>query len=203
MPKPEAPRPRPNLIRRSGFVQIGTVLNAEFRRILGKRGIAEARLISRWPEIVGEAFAQHTCPLRITRPRKGGKATLVVLIDRARGPMLDMLKPEIVRRVNACFGYAAIGHIRLTQTSPAMPEVRRRSRPPVVPDSADPGSGPSRPRLPGDVRQTIDSIRDPDLRQALTSLGRSVRKAQLTNNARPDETLIPSADRPPTKGTLE
>jgi hypothetical protein len=83
----------------------------------GKRGFAEARLLTHWEDVVGAEIAAIALPLRITYGRGFG-GTLVLLTTGAQAPVLEMRGTEIVERVNACYGYRAVSRVQVTQTAP-------------------------------------------------------------------------------------
>jgi len=165
---------KPAKFRRRGFVHAGGLLNARIRGASEKRGFAEARLLTQWPEIVGEAVAKIAKPVKISYTRHGLGAKLTVLALGANGPELQMQLPRIQERVNACYGYSAISEIRITQTAstgfaePATPfEI----------DIAD----PQKTVEPSKVKQQktqISLVADSHLRDLLEKLGKNV----LLNN---------------------
>ncbi len=108
---------QPAKFRHRGFVHAGGLLGARIRDTSGKRGFAEARLLTQWPEIVGAAVAKIAKPVKISYTRQGMGAKLTILALGANGPELQMQLPHIKERVNACYGYSAVSEIRITQTA--------------------------------------------------------------------------------------
>ena len=102
--------------RRGGFKRAATLVQSRIRSAGESRGFAVSRLLTHWPEIVGPDIARAARPVEVTYGRGFG-ATLTVLTTGAEAPMLEMQKEMIRERVNACYGYAAISKVRLTQTS--------------------------------------------------------------------------------------
>jgi len=82
------------------------------------RGFAVTRLLTHWPEIVGDAVARIARPVNVSYGREGFGATLTILTTGAQAPMLEMQKDQIRDKVNACYGYRAISRVRITQTAP-------------------------------------------------------------------------------------
>ena len=152
-----------------GAVRIADVLKDQFREVFGKRGFAEMRLITHWPEIVGETFAKSTLPVKVGRSRRGHGSTLTIQVNGALAPILQMQTPEIMRRINAYYGYPAITGILLTQTSSADPGIPAKQ----FPDESGTSENALKP-LPEDVQNAIDGLEDPDLRRAITALGKNV-----------------------------
>lgn len=159
--------------RGRGFRQAGALLREPVARAGERRGFAQLRLLTHWPEIVGEETARVTRPLRISWGREGFGATLLLLVAPAAGPMVQMQLPLIREKVNACYGYNAIARISLTQTapqgfaegrSPFAPAPRAPAAPPAAPD----------PDIAARAAEATACIRDPALRAALEALGRNV-----------------------------
>jgi hypothetical protein len=105
--------------------------------------------------------------------REGFGATLTLLVAPAAAPVVQMQLPAIREKVNACYGYAAIARIALTQTAPdgfaegASPFLRAPPAPP--PRSPDPD-----PAAAARIAAATEGIADPRLRSALEALGRSI-----------------------------
>lgn len=115
MPRqPDTPKiPR----RKRGFEATGDLLARDLNSPAEKRGFGEAKLLTHWPEIVGEDLAAIARPVKITYGRGFG-GTLVLLTTGANAPVLDMQKDRIIDRVNATYGYRAVAHVHITQTAP-------------------------------------------------------------------------------------
>jgi hypothetical protein len=150
--------------RGRGFRTAASLVERRIRDAGQARGFAVTRLLTHWPEIVGEDLA------RISRPGKfsygkGFGATLTLICNGAAAPLVQMQAPRIVEKVNACYGYAAISHVRVAQTAPD--------------GFAEPGAEfhhapPADPALDARARDAADGVGDPDLREALQTLARNV-----------------------------
>ena len=123
--------------------------------IVRKRGLARAELISWWPDIVGAAYAGRTAPERIRWPRDGTAATLFVRCDPSLSLQFSYETDRVRERLNAYFGYPAVGAVRIVQqahrarSDDAAPKPRRRAT-----DSGRDGEA-ARPRR----RAARDSLR--------------------------------------------
>jgi hypothetical protein len=119
-----------------------------------------------WPLIVGREIAACSAPERLkwpprepageageTPPRR--RATLVLRVDGARALDLHYQSRQILERINAYFGYAAVSDLRLLQAPLAAP-----------PPAAGPGRAPPRGPAP-----ELPQIADVALREALRRLG--------------------------------
>lgn len=151
--------------RSRGPEQAGALLRKQIRSVGESRGFAVSRVLTHWEEIVGPDFARATRPIEINYGRGFG-ATLTVLVSGANAPMVEMQKERIREKVNACYGYAAISRVRLTQTAPVgFGEVQADYH-------ADPA--PPSPRAVEHARAATETISDETLRAALESLGARV-----------------------------
>lgn len=100
-----------------GFEPTAALLSATVQAAGARRGFAVSRLLTHWPEVVGEDIAARCRPVRIARGRNGLGATLTLLTTGAQAPLLSMALPAIRDRVNACCGWNAVARVVLTQTA--------------------------------------------------------------------------------------
>jgi len=93
--------------RRAGPTPLGEALG-EFLKESGlAERIEEAAIVPEWDERVGEAIA------RVTRPTRVAQGTLFVAVRSSPWLMeLNMMKGEIIRRLNAGRGRGRIEEIR-------------------------------------------------------------------------------------------
>ena len=108
-------------------------------------------LKARWKEIVGEALARRTEPVKLSKPRGGGAASLELRVEGAAATLIQHQAPDILARVNLFLGEGAVERLRIVQgplrgASPARPRpVFRRSpaagRPSGRSRRAGPGAG--------------------------------------------------------------
>lgn len=131
-------------------------------------GFAQADVLARWPEIVGEAIAAAARPERIRWPRsvKGGQlqgGTLFVKAMTGRGLDVQQAVPLIIERINRFLGYGAIMAVKIQQ-SHEIPEP-----PPARPAPAAPSEPPQ-------------GIAEPELASALQRLGGGVHARSPQDN---------------------
>ncbi|MCB1368660.1 MAG: DUF721 domain-containing protein [Rhodobacteraceae bacterium] len=151
-----------------GFTQTGGILQTHIRKAGEKRGFAETRLLTHWAEIAGAATAAICRPVKIGYARQGFGATLTLLTNGANAPMLQADLPKLKERVNACYGYAAISHIRLTQTAEAgFAEAQAAFAPKAQKPAPDPEKAA---RINGETA----GVGDEGLRSALAALGYNI-----------------------------
>lgn len=174
--KTKAEAPRKRFAR--GFVQTGGILNLHIRKATEKRGFLETRLLTQWAEIAGASTAATCRPVKVSYGRDGFGATLTLLTNGANAPLLQAQLPKIRERVNACYGYAAISRIRLTQTAEtgfAEAQAAFTSRP---------TTGTAKPRiekLPEPVQKSVSAISSDPLRSALEVLGKNILSRNQTS----------------------
>ncbi len=165
MAKPAPPR----FERRfRGFEPASSLLRDRIRKAGESRGFAITRLLTAWNEIVGPDLAQVTRPVKVSYPRDGFGATLTLLVRSAHAPMVEMEKPRLIDKVNACYGYAAISRVTLTQTAPTGFDGGRAdfATAPHAPPPPD-------PKVEAEAAQVATGTQDEGLRRALESLTRN------------------------------
>jgi hypothetical protein len=136
--------------------------------LLRKRAGLTIGLVQSWEEIVGPRLAQSTRPEKIAWPRRLHEddpfepATLVIACEGVAALHLQHETGEVIARVNAFLGFAAIGRVRIVQKPVARPAPLRPVPRPL--------SEPEKRR----VADLVDPIEDEELRRSLERLGRSV-----------------------------
>ena len=149
--------------RGRGFKHAGGLLNDQIRKGAHSRGFAEARLLTHWAEIVGPQIAKIARPGKVSYAKGGMGATLTVSASGANAPVVSMQADAIRTRVNACYGYNAIGRVRVDQSAwvPGMAETQA--------DFAHDRPAPS-PK----ITHGIENVTDEGLRDALAQLAGNV-----------------------------
>lgn len=100
-----------------GFAAASKLLAPSIRKAGESRGFAQSKVLTHWAEIVGQDIAGITRPVEVRYQRGAMGAILVLLTTGANAPLVQMRREEIRDRVNATYGYNAIGQVRITQTS--------------------------------------------------------------------------------------
>lgn len=171
-----SPLPPPDPSRRMrGFEPASGFLRDPIRHAGESRGFAVARLLTHWPEVVGDDLARMTRPVKIGYSRDGLGATLTLLVASAQAPIVQMHLPRIVEKVNAIYGYAAISRIALTQTAAtgfAEGQAEFTSAPKTAQEPA--------PEIMAQARDTAAPIADPGLRAALEALAQNILNRRRT-----------------------
>jgi hypothetical protein len=154
--------------RNSNPVQVSEVATGILDPVLRRRAGISVGLVQSWDEIVGDSLAGVTRPEKVIWPKRMSDddpyepATLVVCCAGANALHLQHQTGEVIDRVNAFLGFAAIGRLRIVQKP--VGEVKSKPVPPreLTPEEA---------RKIGGLTAEIE---DEELRAALSRLGRSV-----------------------------
>lgn len=167
---------------RRGARRVSALVEGDVRRLGESRGFAQTKLLTHWAEIAGPAVAATCRPVKVGFPRGGFGAVLTLLTTGAQAPMLQMRLPALRERVNACYGYAAIARIEITQTAPdGFAEGRAdftATRPaPVPPD----------PAVRAAARATAEGVGDAGLRASLERLAANIISRQRAGDGRLQE----------------
>jgi hypothetical protein len=150
---------RPAEREHRGFRAVGVAVSKITVPIVARRGGGTlVRLKSQWAAIVGPDWAEVSWPTALGRDG-------VLKLRAAPGAALELQHraPLVIERINLFFGRSVITRLTLVQGPLPLP------------------SGPSRPLIPalseGESKaldRRLSEIVDPDLRTALTRLGRAV-----------------------------
>jgi len=161
----KAARPR-------GPVAVSDLAAAILDPVLRRRAGISIGLVQSWDEIVGERVAAMSRPEKIVWPRRMSDedpfepATLVVACSGIAAMHVQHETSQIIERVNAFLGFAAVGRVRIVQKPVAAVPQRKRSL---------------RALSPGEMQSVDDrtaGIEDEELRRSLAQLGRNVKAAR-------------------------
>ena len=147
--------------RRNGPRQVAELLPDVGRAAFRRFGFVQSSIVSRWPEIVGERYANVSQPESIRFPH-GSKqdGVLTLTVRGAHAVVMQHIVPEITERVNRFFGYPAVARVTIKQGEVAKPAAR------TAPPSLKPA--------PVELGQNLKSITDPELKAVLESLAAGV-----------------------------
>lgn len=160
--------PNPPVIKRRGgqSTALGQTVGKLTGALFGRRGLSDGMIIKNWHLIAGEHVAKHTMPEKVSY--SAGRKTAGTLHLRVGNSGLateiQHLEPLLIERINAHFGYQAVGKLRLIHG----PLSKKWTAPP-----------PYTPRALSAQEETelssiLEEIEDPNLRKTLEDLGRSV-----------------------------
>jgi hypothetical protein len=128
-------------------------------------------LQTRWKEIVGEAIARRSEPVKLVRSKTGG-ATLDLRVEGPAAALLQHQSGQILQRLNLYLGEGTVTRLRIVQgpvrgyAAARQPAPRRRK------------SGPLDAAAEAELASSVAEVRRDDLREQLTRLGREVLRGQ-------------------------
>jgi hypothetical protein len=145
----------------------GRSLTSLIKALDQKFGRGPEGLAARWREIVGEKLAAQTEPVKLSRPRGGGAATLELKVGGPAAALIQHQAQDILARVNLFLGEGSVAKLRIVQgvvkprAARGKPSVRR-SLPPL--DAA----------AEAELEAGLAKVTDEPLRAELRRLGREV-----------------------------
>ncbi|HWK14946.1 MAG TPA: DciA family protein [Rhizobiaceae bacterium] len=158
--------------RSRGPVAVSDLASAILDPVLRRRAGISVGLVQNWDEIVGERMAAMSRPEKIAWPRRLSDddpfqpATLVVACSGIAAMHVQHETSQIIERVNAFLGFAAVGRVRIVQKPVAAAPQRKRALRALSPNEV------------ARVEEMTAGIEDDELRQSLARLGRSVKAAR-------------------------
>jgi len=160
MSEQDANQTIPQRPRRRAPVPLAQNVMSVLRQHLKSRGFAQIELVTRWAEIAGSALADHCFPFKLSAPTSSGVTLTLVADDRA-ALELQHQTPKVIDKINAYFGKQVVTRIKvITGTMAPAPKA------------------PPPPRRLSEAEELeleawTSGVESPDLRQALTRLGRN------------------------------
>lgn len=143
---------------------MGSYLDRIARQVLGRRGLSEAEVVLRWPEIVGDQLARQCLPEKLSYRRgAAGAGILQIRVEPAAATVVQHLEPQILERVNTYYGYRAVARLQLRQQPLPKPAIARRRM-------ARRLTEPERAAL----QRVVSDAGDSPLGKALLALGESI-----------------------------
>lgn len=145
----------------------GRALNAFVKALDAKYGQGAGALTARWKEVVGPEIARRTEPVKLTRGRNGGPATLEIRVAGPAAAIIQHQAHEVLARVNLFLGPDAVQKLRIVQgpLQRAEPPAQMRRR--AVPLDA---------AAEAKLAEGLAEAPDGQLKDALLALGRGVLK---------------------------
>jgi hypothetical protein len=152
---------------------VGEFVPALMRPTFEKYGFPAAAILTDWAAIAGSELAAYTAPERLKWPRKassdtdggGQAATLILRVDGPRALEVEHLRPRLIERINASFGYRAVADIRVLQA----PLTRR--------DAPKARALPPRP----ESIAIFSDVKDDRVREALARIAAGIEAARQKN----------------------
>ena len=155
--------------------KIGETLGKVNKVFSNKYGKIEFLILSKWPQIVGSFFAEHSEPDKISRLTEDFdefdqpifKNFLHVRVSPAAAVEFQHYKDTIIEKINSFFGYKAIADLRLQQN--------------FIPKKKYEQSLKSRSFETTDnekklIKREIKNIKDKELEKSIVNLGLSINR---------------------------
>ena len=149
--------------RSSGLFSFGADVRQLIAPLLGKKGVIQADILSRWPDILGTELSCGITPSSISfSKQKEGAVLTVKAFSGAYAVEFTARKEQIKERLNSYFGYAAICDIRVTQGGNFTPPKRIPQKLNISDEKKE------------EIRKAVSKIENENLRNALVDLGISL-----------------------------
>lgn len=163
----QSKQPKPDVRYGRGFRSIGKIAEPTIRDTCKSYGFTHLPILQNWHSIAGQDLAGKCRPVRVKVDRRGNR-TLYVLAQGACATEIEYTVPLLLERIATACGCRAVDNIRVTQIGKL---VTTQHAPVPVPPPPSPPTDEDR-RLVG---QSVASIGNADLRDALHRLGLAIR----------------------------
>jgi len=155
--------------------KIGETLTKVNKNYSNKFGKIEFLIISKWTQIVGVFFADHSEPEKISRIKEDYnefnepiyKNFLHVRVSPAAAVDFQHYKDTIIEKINSFFGYKAIADLRLQQNF--IPKIKPKNNDTLSDKDISEEEKES-------IISEIDNIQDKELEKSIVNLGASIKK---------------------------
>lgn len=143
------------------------------KKFLYKFGKLDFIVHSKWPEIVGVFFANHSEPLKINSvnvrldetSKKIFENTLYVNVTPAAAIEFEHFKDKIIEKINSYFGYIAIKNIRIHQNFKKKQTYTK---------NLDESGTSKKIKNKIDIKKNISNINNKELEESIVNLGLSI-----------------------------
>ena len=155
--------------------KLGDTLSRINKNYSSKFGKIEFLILSKWTQIVGSFFADHSEPDKISRITEEFnefdepiyKNFLHVRVSPAAAVEFQHYKDTIIEKINSYFGYKAISDLRLQQNF--IPEKKIKKNINLF------SQNPSEEEVVS-IKSEIDDIKDKELEKSIVNLGASIKR---------------------------
>ena len=157
--------------------KIGDTLSRINKNYSSKFGKIEFLILSKWTQIVGSFFADHSEPDKISRITEDFnefdepiyKNFLHVRVSPAAAVEFQHYKDTIIEKINSYFGYKAISDLRLQQNF--IPEKKIKNNINLYDQDLSEEEKIS-------VKNEISSIKNKELEKSIVNLGASIKREE-------------------------
>ena len=155
--------------------KIGETLSKVNKKYSSKFGKNEFLIMSKWQQIVGTFFADHSEPDRISRVTEEFneldepifKNFLHVKVSPAAAVEFQHYKDTIIEKINSYFGYKAISDLRLQQNFVPDKKIKHN----INLEEQDLSEEEK-----ASIKSEINKIKDEDLEKSIVNLGASIKR---------------------------
>ena len=155
--------------------KIGDTLGKVNKIFSKKYGKIEFLILSKWPQIVGSFFAEHSEPDKISRVTEDFdefdqpifKNFLHIRVSSAAAVEFQHYKDTIIEKINSFFGYKAISDLRLQQNF--IP--KKKNEQPLKSERFE--ATDKEKKL---IKKEIQNIKDKELENSIVNLGLSINR---------------------------
>lgn len=136
-------------------------------KVFERKYIALGRIVTCWPEIIGEEYAERAQPSKINyikpkNPKDKPQATLSIAASSADCAVLVYRKDLILQRINQIFGDSWVNDIKFVHVEPKVKiKPQKRTKPLTEAEK-------------NHLSQLLDGVDDPELKERLSRLGQSI-----------------------------
>ncbi|MBL8677396.1 MAG: DUF721 domain-containing protein [Alphaproteobacteria bacterium] len=147
-----------------GPVRLGLFTQRLVKPVFKNRGLMEGRIITHWPQIVGEKFAHISFAEKITFPKgKRSEGTLHLNVTSSGALLFQYAQDLILERVNTFFGYKALSKLRMIHDLKLQREVKTPSTPKILTEEEKAW-----------LKKQTEGVEDSELQAYLQRLGEAV-----------------------------
>lgn len=145
-------------------VRLGFYTQKAVKPVFKARGLMEGKIITYWPQIVGEKFSHLALAEKISFPKgKRTEGTLHLNVTSSASLLLHYAQDLILERVNTFFGYKALTKLHMSHDfAPPQQVSSKKSFPPLSSEEKE------------WITLQLQSIKDIELKTCLEKLGEAV-----------------------------
>ncbi len=155
--------------------KIGETLAKINKNYSSEFGRIEFLIFSKWTQIVGNFFSDHSEPNKISRITEGFnefdepifKISLYVSVSSAAAIEFQHYKDTIIEKINSFFGYKAISDLRLQQNF--IPKIKTKNNINLFDKDISEKEKAS-------IKHEISKIKDKELEKSIVNLGASIKR---------------------------
>ena len=156
----------------------GRNLTGLIKSLDAKYGEGAGSLSARWREVVGDALAKRTEPVKLIKPRGGGGSVLELRVEGPAAALIQHQAPEILDRVNLLLGAGTVTRLRIVQGAVRQSAVRQSAATPTDAPKARRRAGPLDAAAEARLAEGLAEAPDGPLKQSLLKLGRAVMRGR-------------------------